>query len=325
MRALAVSRTGESPRLLDLPRPRPGPGEVLVRLEAASVNPMDWKIAEGALTEQLPHSYPLVLGADGAGRVEAVGEGVRRFSVGETVYGQFFVVPVGSQGSFAEYAVVPEESPTSVIAPAPARISVADAAAVPTAAMTALGALEAVGLREGQAIVIVGATGGIGSFATQLAAGLGAHVIATARPDARAWITGLGAADTAGYAPEEIVARARAARPDGVDALLDLVGDRTVFDACLAGVRPGGTAVSVNFGAPTEQPANTDITTSNYILMDGKADLLRRITEEITAGRVTVPVQERVPLDGAAGALARSKAGGARGKTVVRIQGQDDG
>jgi NADPH2:quinone reductase len=319
MRAVAVRKTGDAPELMELPQPRPGQGEVLVKLAAAAVNPMDWKIAEGALVGQLPHASPIILGSDGAGRVEAVGEGASRFSVGETVYGQFFLVPVGSGGAFAEYVAVPEESATSVILPAPDGISVTDAAAVPTAAMTALGVLEASGLRAGQAIVIIGATGGIGCFATQFAARLGAHVIATARPDARELITGLGAAETTGYTPDEIVERARSSRPEGVDVLLDLVGDRDVFDACTGVVREGGTALSVYFGAPAEPPADSKIHMSNYILMDNKVDLLRRISEEISTGRVRVPVRDQVPLDDAVGAIARNKNGGARGKTVVQI------
>lgn len=297
----------------------PEPGEVLVKLEAASVNPMDWKIAEGQLTGQLPHAFPLILGVDGFGHVEALGEGVREFSEGEAVYGQFFRVPVGSGGTFAEYVAVPEESPISVIQSAPDGVSGQEAAGAPTAGMTALGALDAAGLRAGQVIVIIGATGGIGSFATQLAAGRGARVIATARPDAREWIGGLGAEEVTGYTPDEIAEGTRGVSREGADVLVDLVGDRDLFDACTTIVREGGTALSVNFGAPSEPPAPAKIQMSNFVLMDGKPGLLARISAELSAGRVTVPIGRRVNLSDVPRSLAQNRAGGARGKTVVSI------
>jgi NADPH:quinone reductase len=202
----------------------------------------------------------------------------------------------------------------------PEGITVTEAAAAPTAGMTALGALNATGLREGQSIVIIGATGGLGCFATQFAAALGAHVIATARPEARKWITWLGAAETTGYGADEITAQARGSCPAGVDVLLDLVGDRDLFDACATAVRDGGTALSVNFGAPPEPDPSARVHTSNYILMDGKQDLLARITDQIAAGRVTVPVWDRVRLHEVPVALDRLKAGAShRGKTLIQI------
>jgi NADPH2:quinone reductase len=319
MRAIAVRKTGETPRLMEVPRPRPAQGEVLVRLSAAAVNPMDWKIADGQLEGQLPYAFPLILGVDGAGQVEATGQGVQGVSVGDIVYGQFFRVPVGSGGTFAEHVAVPAESPMSVIQPVPPGLPTADAAGAPTAGMTALGALEETGLSAGQTIVIIGATGGIGSFAVQLAAGRGAHVIATARPAQREWITQLGAAETCGRTVGEITGHVRATRPEGADVLLDLVGNRDMFDACTAVVREGGTALSVNFGAPAEPPPTAKVRLVNYILMDGKPRLLARITSELAAGRVVVPAGERVDLDGVPEALARSRAGGIQGKTLVRI------
>jgi NADPH:quinone reductase-like Zn-dependent oxidoreductase len=304
---------------MEVPRPRAAPGEVLVRLSAAAVNPMDWKIADGQLEGQLPYAFPLILGVDGAGQVDAVGEGVRGFAVGDSVYGQFFLVPVGSGGTFAEYVAVPEGSPMSVIERVPPGVAAADAAGAPTAGMAALGALDATGLSAGQTIVILGATGGIGSFAVQLAAGLGAHVIATGRPAQRDWLIQLGAAEACGRTADEITGQVRAARPDGVDVLLDLVGDRDLFDACTAIVREGGTALSLNFGAPAEPPATAKIRLVNYILMDGKQQLLERISGELAAGRLTVPAGRRLDLAAVPEALAASRAGSAQGKTLIRI------
>jgi NADPH:quinone reductase-like Zn-dependent oxidoreductase len=192
------------------------------------------------------------------------------------------------------------------------------AAALPTAGMTALGALEAIGPQAGQSILIVGATGGVGVFAVQLAAASGAEVIATARPDADRWIQQLGAAATADYTADDIAEQVRKTHPDGIDALLDLTRDQARFSEYAGLVRDGGTAVSVTFTATPKLLASERITVSNFVMQD-KPDLLARITAEAASGRITVPIQQTVTLDKLPEALARNSAGGARGKTTVRI------
>jgi NADPH:quinone reductase-like Zn-dependent oxidoreductase len=156
MRAVAVNKTGDTPELMELPVPQPGPGEVLVKLETASLNPIDAGIAEGQLP--MPSAFPPVLGVDGAGRVVAVGEGVRGFEPGDAVHGQFLHTPLGS-GTFAEYMVTPQSPDYGAMKLVPAGVSSEIAAALPTAGMTALGALEAIGLKSGQSILIVDAVG----------------------------------------------------------------------------------------------------------------------------------------------------------------------
>jgi NADPH:quinone reductase-like Zn-dependent oxidoreductase len=316
MRAVAVPGFGSAPELIELPRPGPGPGELLVRLAAAGVNPMDWKIAGGELDGRMPHTFPLVVGVDGAGTVETVGEGVTRFAPGDAVYGQFFRSPLGT-GTYAGYVVAPEEMETGAVHRIPEGVTESLAAAAPTAGMTALGVVSEVGATEGQTVLIVGATGGVGSFATQLAAARGARVIATSRPDADAWIRGLGAAETVDYAEAPIGEQVRAACPGGVDVLLDLVSGVPTFAEHAALVREGGSAASIVFAADPDALRARGIRGSNY-LVQGKAELLRRLTAEIEAGRLRIPVESEVPLDGAIAALARSRAGGARGKTVIR-------
>ena len=318
MRAVAVRTPGARPELMDLPEPRPGPGEILVEVGAASVNPLDLGIAEGHFEGRLPHRYPLVLGVDGAGRVTAVGEGVRRFGVGDTVHGQLFRTPLG-YGTFAEQVVVPEAPDLGAVQRIPDGVSVEVAAAIPTAGMTALGAMDAIAPRSGQSVLIVGATGGVGSLAVQLAAARGAEVIATARPGAEKWIRALGAAETLDHTAGGVAERLRRIRPAGVHGVLDLTRDPTGFAAWAEQVRDGGTALSATFTASPDLLSSTRITVRNYEMED-KPELLVRITAEAAAGRITVPIQRTVSLSEAPAVLAPNSAGGTRGKTVIRIR-----
>lgn len=317
MRAVAVHKTGDEPELMQLPTPRPAPGEVLVELAAASVNPIDAAIVAGFFEGQKPHVYPLILGADGAGRVTEVGDGVRGLEPGDLVHGQFLGSPLG-RGTFADYAVVTQFADDGALQRVPDGMEAEIAAALPTAGMTALGALEAIGLRDGQSILIVGATGGVGVFAVQLAAATGAEVIATARPDADRWIRQLGAAQTVDYTVGDVAEQVRKTHPGGLDAVLDLTLDPARFSENAELVRDGGAAVSVTYAAPPELLASERIAVSNFMMRD-KPDLLARITAEAASGRITVPIHQSVALDQVPAALSRNSAGGARGKTTVRI------
>lgn len=318
MKAVAVEGFGERPRLMDLPDPEPGPGEVLVSVEAASINPLDMAVARGMLEGQMTHEFPLVLGFDAAGRVEARGSDAARFEVGEPVFGQLWGTTIG-RGTFARYVAVAERPAYGAMAPIPEGVSMGHAAALPTAGMTALGALEATGCGRDRTLLIVGTTGGVGSLATQLAAATGIRVVATARADARDWIRGLGAAETVDYAERGLGDALEATHPEGVDALLDLVGDQRLFATAARHVRDGGTAVSIAFGAPEELTAQDRITASNYVSGQKKPALLERVGRDLAGGRIAIPIQEEVALDQAPGALARIQSGGSRGKTVVRI------
>ena len=182
MRAITVNEYGAAPALTEVPDPHPGPGQVLIKVEAAGMNPMDRSMAAGAWKEQMPGSFPFVLGADLAGVVEAIGEGADRFKVGEEVFGQLIVAPLGSAGTYAEHVAVTENAP---LARRPEGLDPIVAAALPTAGVTALQIVESLGQLTGKTILMVGAAGGVGSFAMQLAAQAGAHVIAVARADGR--------------------------------------------------------------------------------------------------------------------------------------------
>jgi len=314
MRAVAVQKFKDPAEMMDLPKPSPAPGEILVRLGAAGVNPFDWKIADGVAEVDRPHVFPLILGVDGAGVVEAVGPGVTRFSVGDGVYGNFLHSPVGI-GTYAEYVVAPENLGISQI---PRGILTTQAAAVPTSAMTALQTLDTLGLTRGQTLLIMGAAGGIGSFAIQLGDGLGLHVIAAARSPNRTYLIKLGATETFDAASVSFVDDLHQSHPSGVDAMLDLGNQGDALARLLVLVRPGGLVASTIGAADPELLGGRGLRGLNLSLQPSPA-LLDRLSSELAVGRIRIPIESTVSLAEAADALAVVRAGKGRGKTVITI------
>ena len=314
MRAIAVAQLGASPELMDLPRPTPGPGELLVRLGAAGVNPFDAKIAEGVVLAHRPHVFPLVLGVDGAGVVEAVGPNVTRFQVGDAIYGSFLHDPVGT-GTYCELATVPE---TNGIAPIPRGIYTVQAASVPTAGMTARQSLDELALTKGQTLLILGASGGVGSFATQLAAMEGIHVIVGARGPNRDFLRKLGAIEFFDTATGHLVEEMKFAHPGGIDAILDVMNSGPAFDLQLPLLREGGVVASTIGAAAGPALAARKLRGLN-IDMRPTQELLGRLSKEMAAGRLRTPVESQVPLAEGVSALERLRAGQGRGKIVLTI------
>ncbi|MFF8788997.1 NADP-dependent oxidoreductase [Streptomyces sp. NPDC015125] len=313
MRAVAVSAFGEKPQLMDLPQPEPGPGEVLVRLSAAGLNPVDWKIADGMFGDAVPAAFPLVMGSDGAGEVLAIGNGVRRFTVGDAVFGQF-QRPEQGGGSYCELAVADE----SRLAHAARSVTYATSAALPTAGMTAYNLVEETRVTEGTRVLIVGATGGVGTFVTQLAAGRGAEVIATARPVKAELMRTLGAAETVDHAAGPLADQILAAHPDGVDVLIDMIGGPAEFGELTRTVRDGGTAVSLIGSADADELTDNNLRGFNFVNRPSQ-QLLEILAGQVDAGRLTVLVGREVSLEEAPEALEASRSGRAQGKTVLAI------
>ena len=193
MRAIAVSEYGARPAVTDLPRPRPGPGQVLIAVRAAGMNPMDMQIANGGWKDRMPATFPMVLGADLAGIVEEDGPGAAGFEPGDLVFGQLLIAPLGSAGTYAEYVAVSADAP---LARVPAGLDPVTAAALPTAGGTAMAIAESLAPLAGKTTLIVGASGGVGSFLTQLAAQAGAHVDAGAPAAEAGRMRRYGAAET---------------------------------------------------------------------------------------------------------------------------------
>lgn len=171
MRAVTVTEYGATPAVAEIPAPEPGPGHVLIRLAAAGMNPMDRMLASG-VWKPMPAVFPMVLGADGAGVVAKLGEGASRFAVGDELFGQLLIAPLGSAGTYAERVAVPEDAP---LAPVPSGLDDVVAAALPTALGTGLALVDLLQPLAGKTVLIKGAAGGVGSFATPFAANAGAH------------------------------------------------------------------------------------------------------------------------------------------------------
>ena len=201
--------------------------------------------------------FPLVLGVDGAGRVEALGAGAGRFAVGDLVHGQFWGDTVG-RGTFAERIAIAERPSHGALELVPEGLEPGLAAAVPTAGMTAEGALAKTGCGPGQTLLILGgAAGGVGILAAQLAARAGITVIATARGEAGAWIEGFGASQTIDYTQRPLAEALAEAHPDGIDAVLDLVGDAGQLTAAAQHVRDGERSSRRPSASPPSFPATT--------------------------------------------------------------------
>lgn len=314
MRAVAVARFHATPELMELPAPSPGPTELLVRVAFAGMNPLDWKIAEGIYEGHRPHTFPLVLGVDAAGTVETVGPAVTRFRAGERVFGQFLHSPVGT-GTYTELTPVPENI---AIARVPDGLTAAEAAALPTAGMTALAGLDALALSPGSTLIIVGASGGVGSYATELAIANGVRVTAVARARSEARLRALGAREVIDPTVGDPIEVVRQAHSSGADALLDAMSDREGFARWTGVLAPGGAAVTTTFAADEQAMKRAGIRGGN-VDMKPTSELLDRLAHEISTHHLVVPIERRVGLGAAAAALSDLKAGHGSGKTIIDL------
>jgi NADPH:quinone reductase len=299
---------------MDLPKPSPGPGEVLVRVQFAGVNPYDLKIADGIFGESRAHVFPLILGVDAAGVVESIGSGVTRFRPGARIFGQFLHTPVGI-GTYAEWAPVPEKIG---VAHVPTGMGVDEAAALPTAGMTALAALEMLDLEPGSTLVIVGASGGIGSFATTLASVRGIQVVAVARPSSAGRLRSLGARDVLDPSSGDLRSQLGRSYSEGVDGLLDVMSDRPAFSQWTTVVHRGGAAVTSVYAADPAALERAGLRGGNVDLQPSP-ELLNRLARTILDHRLKVPLERRIRLEEAPSVLTEIKAGRAVGKTVIDL------
>jgi NADPH:quinone reductase-like Zn-dependent oxidoreductase len=314
MRAVAVSDFAAVPELMDVPAPSAGAGQVLVRLRAASYNPFDLKAVDGILKDVVPHRFPMILGTDGAGEVEMIGEGVTGFRPGERVYGQFLHLARGL-GSYAEYGVVDAAGP---LAKMPEGMLFEQAAAVPTASMTAHTLIEAARVDEGQTVLIVGATGGVGQSAIQLAADQGAAVIATAPADEADVLRYLGAAETVDHTAGPVADQVLAAHPNGVDAVLDLVSPPDRIASVASVVRPGGAIASTIGALDPDTLAAREIRAVN-VQTAASGRLLGILADMVDSDRLRIRIQAQVPLADTPALLKDIRTAPARGKTVITI------
>jgi NADPH:quinone reductase-like Zn-dependent oxidoreductase len=311
MRAFTLTSFDAPPELRDdLPTPTPADNEVLVHVHASSVNPVDNAIVAGMLDGMFEHKFPVVLGRDFAGVVEQSGSGVARYAAGDEVYG--FVLhanPAVHDGSWAELIVLPEDN---FVARKPSSVDQAAAGAAPLAGITAMAAADALEFSEGDIVLIVGAAGGVGSFAAQLAAHAGASVIAPGLPEDEDYLRGLGVSEVLDR-NADIAELVREHHPDGVDALLDVVSyTPDAFDANAAVLKPGGRAASSNSAAgdgPGRHNVGAVPTPEN----------LERLARLLDDGTLRVSIQRSFSLDQAGDALAALPATHTQGKLAIQI------
>jgi NADPH:quinone reductase len=315
MRAVVVNQYGEPPVVAEVPRPQAGPGQVLIKLTSAGMNPMDRTLASGDW-RPMPATFPMVLGADGAGVVERVGQGATRFVAGDNVFGQLLIAPLGSTGTYADYVAVTEDAPLTVV---PHSLDLVVASALPTAGMAGLSLVEDVlGTLAGKTLLIVGAGGGVGAFATQFAVSAGARVIANAREVAAVRIRGYGAAAIVDHTALPLTDTVRKAHPDGIDVLLDLVSDGEAFAELAALVRPGGTAVTTRYVADTAALQAGGVTGINFALQP-TGEMLDRLADALVTGRIVAPPVTRISLDEVPTVLTGVKERPVDGKVVVTL------
>lgn len=311
MKALALEAFDVPPAVIDVPEPVAGPGEVLVRVHASSVNAFDVGVAAGFMKDFMPYEFPAVIGSDVAGSIEAVGDGVEGFEIGERVFGMMGSKGAIHDGAFAELATPQAGS----IATAPDGLSDADAGTLAVAGTTAMSAVGAADPSEGARVLIVGATGGVGTFAIQLATLRGAHVIASVRPGDEDFVIGLGAAETVDYTGD-VVAAIRDRYPDGIDAVIDAVNrDHDAFAALTGVVREGGRAASVVGGAG-ESSQIGEVTVSNA---GGNPAYLPAVAELVVQGKLRVAIRRTYALADAAKALQDFANEHTLGKLVITI------
>jgi alcohol dehydrogenase len=332
MRAFVVERYGNNDGVREVEWPHPAPGEhdVLVKIHAASVNPVDFKIRDGKLKPVLRYRLPFVLGSDLAGEVVEVGKAVRHFKAGDQVYGRANKMRIGS---FAEYIAISE----SDIALKPASLDMVHAASVPLVALTAWQAFhDEFKLHRGQKVLVHAGSGGVGVFAIQIAKHLGANVATTTGTANVEWVRSLGADRVIDYRKQDF-----AQQLDDIDLVLDTIGGETL-EKSFEVLKPHGTIVSIS-GPPDPAfaksiGANFFVATAmrlmsrrirrlaekrrmhyQFFFMHPSGKQLRKIAALIDAGELRTVVDRVFPFAQAKDALAYVESGHAKGKVVIRM------
>ncbi|WUJ72530.1 NADP-dependent oxidoreductase [Kribbella soli] len=314
MRAISQDTYGgpEVLKLIETARPEPLPTEVLVRVEAAGVNPVDAKTRAGQGVAGLLGEPPFILGWDVSGVVEVVGHGVHTLAVGDEVYGMPWFPRAAS--AYAEYVTAPSRH----FARKPANLGHVEAAAVPLAGLTAYQILTALAdVQKDQRVLIHAAAGGVGHLAVQFAKHLGAYVVGTASAGKHDWLRGLGADEVIDYHSADVVAAT-----GDIDVVVDLVGSEATLAQSVAVTRRGGLVVAVPSGTSPEllaRAAESGVRVASYLVEpDGNA--LGEIAELIESGAVRIEVEEVFPLAEAGAAHRRLEDGRTRGKLVLAVR-----
>ncbi|HEV8446190.1 MAG TPA: NADP-dependent oxidoreductase [Gemmatimonadaceae bacterium] len=300
--------------LRQIPKPEPKRGEALVRVRAAGVNAADWRLWHGAYKDMQEHRFPITLGFDMAGVVETAAEGADGFRAGDEVYGTLWK-QVLLDGTFADYVVSPA---ASFIGRKPASLDFVSAAAVPMGGQTAVTALDAMRMQANEVLLVIGATGSVGSFVTQFAAAAGVHVIATARAQEEKYARGLGAGETVDYMAGDTVGIVKARYPRGIDGVLDLVNRSTELSRVATVLHDRGRLATTLYAADPAAYHSRGIEAINIQTLPG-ADLLTKLRERLDATRARIPIAAEFPLDQAASALECGQRKHPLGRIVLTV------
>jgi NADPH:quinone reductase-like Zn-dependent oxidoreductase len=313
MRAFALDEFGQPGSVHDLPDPEPAEKEVRVRVSAASINPFDNFVLQGYVKDRMEHRFPLVPSADLAGTVDAIGSGVDGFAVGDSVFGVTGKMVMG-EGTLAEFAT----ASTATVAKRPVAVSEVSAAALPLAGVSALMSVEAAALRPNDVVVIVGASGGIGSYAVQLAAATGAHVIGITSKGKTEYVKSLGAHEVIDRTSGDVVEQLKAKHPDGVAAIIDTGSDAAGLARLAEAVRKGGAVTSMKGAAAIDDLAKRGIKGVNVGTQVTK-ERLDHLATLATQGKLKATHIETFPLEKAGNAFQQIGQDTRRGKLVVTV------
>lgn len=283
-------------------------GEVLIKIKAAGVNPVDAVITKGYYKDMMPYSFPIIPGWDLAGVIEDRGHAARRFEVGEEVFA-YARRPEVKWGTFAEYIVIPD----SYLAKRPQNISAEAAAAIPLAGLTAYQSLYKAGnLSKGKKLLILGSSGGVGSFAIQLAKAKGAEVIGVASSKNHDYMRSLGADHTIDYKDQDIGETVKEIYPEGVDLIFDCTSGDSLQQS-LKCLKDSGKLVSLlNRGEDLDKKIDFE-----FVFVEPNAKQLEHLRELVEDGKLKVDVRKTFSLDEASEALEQIQSLHTTGKIVV--------
>ena len=314
MKAFALDAFGDQGTIRDVPPPPVGAGEVLIDVRAAGMTATDLAVMAGYMAAWgLPHEFPLILGIDVSGVVLDVGPDVDSFATGDHVYGYSARQSFG-QGTFAEQVALPIVG----LAHQPPAFGFVETSVIGHGSLTALAAVEASGAGDGSIVVVLGATGGVGSYALQMLRAAGAHVVAITLAQYDGYARSLGANEVVDYDTDEPIAAIRAMHPDGVDALIDLAGIPELFTDATHLVKSGGTVVSVVLPPDTDALAERGVTgtMATRFAADGR---FAEIAGKINSRELKLPAIQIFDLDDVHDALALQATRHVHGKLTLRI------
>ncbi|MDQ6990201.1 MAG: NADP-dependent oxidoreductase [Mariprofundaceae bacterium] len=307
MKAVQIHAFGDRSvlSLNDIAIPTPAENDVLIKVKAAAVNPVDWKIREGYLQSLLNHTLPLTLGWDVAGEIAAIGENVKHLKVGDAVYSR---PDIAKNGSYAEYQVVDADE----VALKPSSLSWQEAAGIPLAALTAWQSLyEFAKLEAGERVLIHAGSGAVGQFAIQLAKLRGAYVYTTTSSKNTELVLSLGADEAIDYHQEDF------STLNDIDVVFDTIGGETQANSWKT-LKKGGRLVSI-YENPDEATATEYGVSSSFCFVQPSREQLEKLAELADAGKLKVNIDSEFSLNQVAEAHERSESGHAQGKIIINV------